>query len=49
MLFDMTTLKWKDDYDADAAAYERNADLKKWYSNGYVSSLRSPTSCLLYP
>jgi hypothetical protein len=36
LLFDMTELKWKDSYDANAAAYERAADIKAWYSNGYV-------------
>lgn len=38
-LFDMTELKWKDSYDANAAAYERAAAIKTWYTNGYVSSL----------
>ncbi|KAK4039558.1 hypothetical protein C8A01DRAFT_36432 [Parachaetomium inaequale] len=33
-LFDMTDLKWKDSYDADAAAYERAPDIKTWYTNG---------------
>jgi hypothetical protein len=35
-LFDMTDWKWKDSYDANAAAYERASDLKTWYTNGYV-------------
>ena len=33
-LFDMTEMKWKDSYDADAAPYERPAAIKTWYSNG---------------
>jgi len=35
-LFDATELLWKDSYDADAAPYERPAELKTWYNNGYV-------------
>ncbi len=38
LLFDMTDLKWKDSYDANAAAYQRATDLKTWYSNGYASA-----------
>ena len=34
MLFDMTTMEWKDSYDATAAVYERANDIKTWYSNG---------------
>ena len=34
LLFDMTDMKWKDSYDANAAAYQRATDLKTWYSNG---------------
>ncbi len=34
MLFDMTTMEWKDSFDATAAVYERASDLKTWYSNG---------------
>lgn len=33
-LFDMTTLEWKLSFDADAAPYERNAGISKWYTNG---------------
>lgn len=35
MLFDMTEMKWKENYDADAAAYEQPAEIKSWYDNGY--------------
>ncbi|AEO64937.1 uncharacterized protein THITE_2127199 [Thermothielavioides terrestris NRRL 8126] len=33
-LFDMTEMQWKYSYDANAAAYERPADLAVWYKNG---------------
>jgi hypothetical protein len=33
-LFDMTDMTWKDSYDASVTTYERNADLKTWYTNG---------------
>jgi hypothetical protein len=33
LLFDMTALEWKDSYDADAAAYERNETVQKWYDD----------------
>jgi hypothetical protein len=36
LLFDMTDLKWKDSYDATAAAYKRANDIDSFYSNGYV-------------
>ena len=36
VLFDMTELKWKDSYDATAAAYKRANDIDNFYSNGYV-------------
>ncbi|KAK4125179.1 hypothetical protein N657DRAFT_570082 [Parathielavia appendiculata] len=39
LLFDMTELMWKDSYDPNAAAYERPADIKTWYSNGLVVTL----------
>jgi hypothetical protein len=39
LLFDMTTLQWKDSYDANAAAYERASDLKTWYSNGSLDKV----------
>jgi hypothetical protein len=39
LLFDMTAMEWKDSYDATAAAYERNSDLKTWYSNGSLSKV----------
>jgi len=32
LLFDMSTLKWKDSYDANAAAYQRADAIKGWYS-----------------
>jgi hypothetical protein len=35
-VFDMTEMKWKESYDADAAPYERPAAIKAWYSNGLV-------------
>lgn len=39
LLFDMTELKWKDSYDATAAAYKRANDIDSFYTNGYVSLL----------
>ncbi len=39
LLFDMTDWKWKDSYDANAAAYERATDLKTWYSNGSLGKV----------
>jgi hypothetical protein len=33
LLFDMTALEWKDSYDANAAAYERNETVQKWYDD----------------
>ncbi len=39
LLFDMTTLEWKDSYDATAAAYERHSDLKAWYGNGSLGKV----------
>ena len=33
LLFDMTSLEWKDSYDANAAAYERSETVKKWYDD----------------
>lgn len=34
MLFDMTTLTWKDSYDANAGEYERAQYLRDWYGSG---------------
>ncbi len=34
LLFDMTEMKWKDSYDANAADYQRAADIGAWYKNG---------------
>ena len=34
LLFDMTTMEWKDSYDASAADYERAPSIQSWYSNG---------------
>jgi hypothetical protein len=36
LLFDMTDMKWKNEYDANAAAYQRPAGINTWYNNGYV-------------
>lgn len=47
LLFDATELKWKDSYDADAAPYERSAELKKWYSDGYVLQPRPPVNTII--
>lgn len=41
-LFDMTELKWKSSYDANAAAYQRAPDIDAWYTSGLV-----PASFLL--
>lgn len=32
-VFDMTTLKWKDSYDADAPEYESPQQIQEWYSS----------------
>ena len=32
-MFDMTKLMWKDDYDANAAEYERPEEIANWYNN----------------
>ncbi|KAK3290355.1 uncharacterized protein B0H64DRAFT_63622 [Chaetomium fimeti] len=34
LLFDMTEMKWKTSYDANAAAYERATVIDTWYNNG---------------
>jgi len=34
LVFDMTTMQWKDSYDANAGPYKRPDDLNTWYSNG---------------
>lgn len=36
LVFDMTSWKWSNAYDANAAAYESADDIKNWYKNGYV-------------
>lgn len=33
ILFDMTSLEWKDAYDASTTEYERANSLKDWYSS----------------
>ena len=39
LLFDMSTLKWKASYDANAAAYQRADAIKTWYSNGSMDKV----------
>lgn len=34
LLFDMTTLEWKDTFDAGVDQYARADAIKEWYSNG---------------
>jgi hypothetical protein len=46
ILFDMTSLEWKDTHDASTAEYERATSLKDWYSSGYASSVPNHTSCV---
>lgn len=36
LLFDMTTWKWGDSYDAEAADYVQAKEIKEWYTNGLV-------------
>ena len=36
VLFDMTEMRWKGSYDANAEAYERSTAIKNWYNNGCV-------------
>ncbi|KAF4838027.1 Kelch repeat-containing protein [Colletotrichum tropicale] len=33
-IFDMTEMRWKDDYNADAAKYESPSVVQQWYSDG---------------
>ncbi|KAJ4298401.1 hypothetical protein N0V88_003431 [Collariella sp. IMI 366227] len=40
LLFDMTEMKWKDSFDANAAAYERPAKLKSFYSDGSFDAVQ---------
>ena len=40
LLFDMSTLKWKDSYDAGAAAYQRSDTIKSWYSKGSLDKVQ---------
>lgn len=39
LLFDMSTLKWKNSYDADATAYQRADVIKAWYSKGSMDKI----------
>ncbi|KAH6856878.1 hypothetical protein B0I37DRAFT_85929 [Chaetomium sp. MPI-CAGE-AT-0009] len=39
LLFDMTTLEWKDSYDANAAAYERSKTIQDWYSDNTLDKI----------
>lgn len=34
ILFDMTSLEWKDAYDSSTAEYHRANSLKNWYNSG---------------
>ena len=36
-IFDLTDLRWKDAYDADADEYEMPEIVQEWYNNGYVT------------
>lgn len=33
-VFDMTELKWKEDFDHKAAAYDSPEPIREWYSGG---------------
>lgn len=35
-IFDLTELKWKDEYDAGAAEYDSPQAIKSWYEQGQV-------------
>ncbi|KAL2177082.1 uncharacterized protein P884DRAFT_300013 [Thermothelomyces heterothallicus CBS 202.75] len=39
LLFDMTTWKWGDSYDAEAADYEQAKEIKEWYTNGSLANV----------
>ncbi|KAK3292152.1 uncharacterized protein B0H64DRAFT_364844 [Chaetomium fimeti] len=39
LLFDMTTLEWKDSYDAEAAAYERSKTIQDWYDDNTLDEV----------
>ncbi|KAK0739457.1 hypothetical protein B0T21DRAFT_382487 [Apiosordaria backusii] len=43
LVFDMPSMTWKYDYDADAGDYESPAVIKEWYRNGSVSSHHTNT------
>ena len=34
LLFDMTEMRWKDSYDAEAPQYARPEKIEEWYRNG---------------
>ncbi|KAK4149394.1 hypothetical protein C8A00DRAFT_18906 [Chaetomidium leptoderma] len=40
LLFDMTEMKWKDSFNADAADYERAATIKTWYSDNSLDAVQ---------
>lgn len=44
-VFDLTDLKWKDEYDPDAAVYMTPESVQKWYLDGSV--VRSPDTRML--
>ena len=44
ILFDMTSLEWKDTYAASTDEYERANSLKDWYNSGCASSVLNHTS-----
>ncbi|KAL2171665.1 hypothetical protein VTG60DRAFT_1961 [Thermothelomyces hinnuleus] len=39
LLFDMTTWKWGDSYDAEAADYEQAKEIKEWYTDGSLANV----------
>ncbi|EFQ27055.1 kelch repeat protein [Colletotrichum graminicola] len=39
-VFDLTDLKWKDEYDADASSYDSPEAIKAWYNEGNIASVQ---------
>ncbi|KAK2000051.1 kelch repeat protein [Colletotrichum falcatum] len=39
-VFDLTDLKWKDEYDAGASSYDSPAVIKTWYNEGNLASVQ---------
>ncbi|KAK1579494.1 kelch repeat protein [Colletotrichum navitas] len=39
-IFDLTDLKWKDEYNADASSYDSPGAIKAWYNEGNLASVQ---------